>query len=94
MSFTIENVKSFKIPLATLYLEAQKIDDVVTIHQVLKTVWDFPFATFASFFALISSLFHLIVYLNKDSYIKGLRKGINEFRWYEYSISSSLMISN
>jgi len=40
----------------------------------------------------MSAFAHMIVLLNKERYITDLRKGINYFRWYEYSISSSLMI--
>ena len=40
----------------------------------------------------MSAFAHMIVLLNKERYITDLSKGINYFRWYEYSISSSLMI--
>jgi len=51
-----------------------------------------PFATVTTFFALMSAVAHFIVLLNKDKYLRDLRNGINYFRWYEYAISSSLMI--
>jgi len=40
----------------------------------------------------MSAVAHFIVLLNKDKYLRDLRNGINYFRWYEYAISSSLMI--
>ena len=40
----------------------------------------------------MSAFAHMIVLLNKERYITDLRKGINYFRWYEYAVSSSLMI--
>jgi len=44
-------------------------------------------------FLLLSALFHfLIAFPFKKKYRQGLAKGINVFRWYEYALSSSLMI--
>ena len=40
----------------------------------------------------MSAIAHFIVYINKKKYIEDLQKGINYFRWYEYAISSSLMV--
>jgi uncharacterized membrane protein len=44
-------------------------------------------------FPLISALAHFLIALpkNKD-YNENLKKGMNPYRWYEYSISSSIMI--
>jgi hypothetical protein len=52
-----------------------------------------PYAAMCSIFSFLSALFHLIVVLSFDSYTHGLRRGINKFRWWEYSISSSVMIA-
>ncbi|MFO0131441.1 MAG: hypothetical protein ACK52J_02605 [bacterium] len=51
-----------------------------------------PFACLVSLFAWMSSLAHFTVVFFQKKYIEDLRKGINYFRWYEYSFSSSLMI--
>ena len=40
----------------------------------------------------MSSLAHFIVLWKWDMYTADLAKGLNRFRWWEYSISSSLMI--
>ena len=45
-----------------------------------------------SYFALLSALFHGLVLFYFDRYERDLRKSLNRFRWYEYSLSSSLMI--
>jgi hypothetical protein len=52
-----------------------------------------PFAAVASIFSFLSALFHLIVIFSFDSYTQELRRGINRFRWWEYSLSSSVMIA-
>ena len=40
-----------------------------------------------------SAVAHFIVVWQKDKYAKDLQLGINRFRWFEYSISSSVMIA-
>jgi uncharacterized membrane protein len=46
-----------------------------------------------SSFPLMSALAHFLIAgpLN-DRYVKNLQKGMNPYRWYEYSVSSSVMI--
>ncbi len=44
-------------------------------------------------FPLMSALAHfLIAYPLNEKYIANLEKGMNPYRWYEYSVSSSVMI--
>jgi len=44
-------------------------------------------------FPLMSALAHfLIAYPLNDKYVTNLQKGMNPYRWYEYSVSSSVMI--
>ncbi|NLC33078.1 MAG: heliorhodopsin HeR [Clostridiales bacterium] len=57
-----------------------------------KALFDLPFGILVASFLLISALAHLIVYMSGDKYIADLKVGINKFRWFEYAISSSIMI--
>jgi hypothetical protein len=44
-------------------------------------------------FPLMSAFAHfLIAYPLNDKYVDNLKKGMNPFRWYEYAVSSSVMI--
>ena len=44
-------------------------------------------------FPLMSALAHLLIaYSLNDRYVANLKKGMNPYRWYEYSVSSSVMI--
>jgi uncharacterized membrane protein len=44
-------------------------------------------------FPLISALAHfLIAYPKNKDYVENLKKGMNPYRWYEYTFSSSIMI--
>jgi len=60
-----------------------------------KDLFELPFGIFVALFLLISALAHAIISIPKktnDIYNADLKKGINKFRWFEYSISSSIMI--
>lgn len=46
----------------------------------------------AASFLLLSALAHLLVVIFFKKYIADINKGINVFRWYEYALSSSVMI--
>lgn len=44
-------------------------------------------------FSLISMIFHILIATTwYDKYVAGLKKGMNKYRWFEYSLSASLMI--
>lgn len=54
--------------------------------------WQFPFVAYTTLFALMSAMAHGATLLWWDKYTSDLAKGLNRFRWWEYAISSSLMI--
>ncbi|KAJ3331163.1 hypothetical protein HDU93_009917 [Gonapodya sp. JEL0774] len=84
----VPRLKNFKTPLVTTFTDW----DSGYPRAGLQERGLFPFVPVVSGFAFLSSLFHLIVLLSYRTYLKDLRKGINKFRWIEYSFSSSLMI--
>jgi hypothetical protein len=54
-----------------------------------------PFFVLVASFLLISAIAHAIISLPKktnDIYNADLERGINRFRWFEYALSSSVMI--
>ena len=57
-------------------------------------VFALPFGILVAVFLLLSALAHFAVSLPKvnEIYNRGLAEHINPFRWYEYALSSSLMI--
>jgi hypothetical protein len=91
VSLNVEKVANFK---PTIYSYFLKFDSTsMKLVTDVKELFELPFALCVSVFLLLSALFHfIIVYCNKK-YIKDLEKGINKFRWYEYALSSSLMIT-
>lgn len=57
-----------------------------------KELFDLPFGIMVASFLIISAIAHGIVYIMSDKYFADLKNGINKFRWFEYAISSSIMI--
>ena len=63
-----------------------------SLEPASKTLFELPFGMLVASFLLISALAHAIIYFSGETYLNGIRKGINKFRWFEYAISSSIMI--
>ncbi len=88
----IERFASFKLPIWSYFLkfDTQQMRLVTEANKL----WDFPFAVFVPVFLFMSAIAHFIIVApgSNYKYNQDLEKGINRFRWYEYSLSSSLMI--
>ena len=88
----IDKISAFKIPIRSYFLTF----DTTQMRLVTDTkeLWDFPFGIAVSMFLFLSALAHFIIISpwGNKIYNRDLEKGINRFRWYEYAISSSLMI--
>jgi hypothetical protein len=83
--------EAFTIPVIGNYLEFILGEGLVLTNT--DTLFELPFLPMTASFLLLSALFHfLIAFPFKKKYRQGLAKGINVFRWYEYALSSSLMI--
>lgn len=82
----------FSLPVNTSYL---KFDvQSLTLQPLLENVEDLRVGYLVALFLLLSSIAHFVISLPKvyEWYIANLKKGINYARWYEYAISSSVMI--
>lgn len=92
-ALSIEKITAFKLPVFSNFLKF----DTTAMRLVTDTkkMFDVPFAICVALFLFLSALFHFIIVAPKsnDIYNRNLEKGINPFRWYEYSLSSSLMIT-
>jgi hypothetical protein len=79
-----------KIPVITRFFT----DTPDGIRPMSETLFEFPIALIAPIFLLISAIAHLLIsapfYIQR--YEQNIAKGINPPRWWEYSISSSLML--
>jgi hypothetical protein len=79
-----------KIPIVTRFFD----QTAEGIQPVTQTLFEFPIALIAPIFLLLSASFHF--YIASPFYIRryeqNIKNGINPLRWWEYSISSSLML--
>ena len=92
-ALSIQKIADFKPPVFSNFLTFEPT--LMRLVTDNKKIFDVPFAVGVSLFLFLSALFHFIIILPKtnDIYNNSIKKGINPFRWYEYSLSSSLMIS-
>lgn len=87
--FFILNAET-KIPVITRFF-TQTADGIAPVSELL---FEFPIALIAPIFLLLSAIAHLLIsspfYVHR--YEQNIEKGINPPRWWEYAISSSLML--
>lgn len=84
------NIAQFRPTIVQYYLDYDFITQSLFLNQ--RSLFELPFATLVGVFLLLSALAHALVVLFKKRYISDLEKGINQFRWFEYALSSSIMI--
>lgn len=83
--------QTFTIPVIGNYLKFEP--GLGLVLTPTDTLFELPFLQLTASFLLISGIFHFIIaFPYKDKYVADLKKGINKLRWYEYALSSSLMI--
>ena len=92
-STVIQTISEFKPTITQLYLQYNTTTQSLEI--AMKNLFDLPFGVFVALFLLLSAIAHALISLPKKTnaiYNADLEKGINRFRWYEYALSSSIMI--
>jgi hypothetical protein len=55
-------------------------------------LFDLSFGILVTFSLLNSAIAHDMIVLNKGRFIVDLKMGLYRFRWFEYALSSSIMI--
>lgn len=82
----------FSLPINTNYLKFNASSQ--TLEPLLEKVIDLKIGPIVALFLFLSALAHFMISTPRiyEWYIRNLRKGINYARWYEYSLSSSVMI--
>jgi hypothetical protein len=83
---------SFSLPVTTSFLTFNA--DLGKLWPVTSTVVELPFGIMVAVFLLLSAAAHFIIVSPGTFgwYVNNLKKGINYARWYEYSLSASVMI--
>lgn len=93
LAIFVKQIADFKPGITTTYLAYEQT--INTLVATTKTLFDLPFGIFVSLFLFISAFFHFLVSVPKkvnNYYNRGLEANINVFRWYEYALSSSIMM--
>ena len=81
----------FSRPITSEYLVFDESTE--TLVNSSRVLFDFEFVYGVAAFSLLSMVFHLLIAtVFFKNYVKNLKKGINKYRWFEYSLSASLMI--
>lgn len=86
----IQKISEFQPTIVQFYLYFNP--ETRSLEPAAKELFQLPFGVLVASFLLISALAHGIIYLNSSKYLDGLKKGINPYRWFEYALSSSIMI--
>ncbi len=81
----------FSLPVTRSFLEFDPLTE--TLEPATVTMFNLRIGPIVASFLFISAIAHfLIATVLYEKYVANLKKGINKYRWYEYSISASVMI--
>lgn len=86
----IQKIGEFQPMITQFYLRFNP--ETKSLETASKELFQLPFGILVASFLLISALAHSLIVLRSETYFKDLQKGINRFRWFEYALSSSIMI--
>ena len=88
--FALSN--DFTLPITTSFLNFNT--ETQSLQPTTETVINLPLGPLVALFLLISAIAHFVIAspLAFGWYVRNLRKGINYARWFEYSVSASVMI--
>jgi len=96
LGFILTDLGNFKMTVYQHYLEfVETVPGQGYLAFARTEVFTLPFFVLVASFLLISALAHGLISIPKklnDMYNKDLSNGINRLRWFEYALSSSVMI--
>jgi len=89
-SQAVNSIRDFKKDITLAY---QDFDEVTrSLTTVSRSVSNVQIGVMAAVFLLMSCVAHVICLVRFKAYIKEINQGINVVRWYEYALSSSVMM--
>ncbi len=92
-STVIQKIGEFKPMITQNYLFFNTTTQ--SLELTSSNLFELPFGVLVAVFLLLSAVAHALISLPKklnNKYNADLQKGINQFRWFEYALSSSVMI--
>ncbi|MFO8050811.1 MAG: heliorhodopsin HeR [Thermoplasmatota archaeon] len=79
------------VPVTRGFLDYDPVEK--SLFPASTEMFEIPLGTLIAAFLFISSIAHLLIGTGLyKRYVKDLKRGMNRYRWYEYSISASVMI--
>lgn len=89
----VERIRDFTIPLSRSYLQVVN-ETSGALESVSTGAGNIQLGAATSVFLFLSALAHFIVWspMYFERYSKEIKSGINTARWWEYALSSSVMI--
>ncbi len=92
--FVISSINpAFQIIITQNFLNFDTVNQRLFLDS--KPLFELPFGIMVGVFLLLSALAHALISFPKkinEMYNKDLLKGVNKLRWFEYALSSSVMI--
>lgn len=88
--FVLTDLTEFEPRIIAYHMDLNDNFELITTS---KTLFRLPFALVTTGFLFLSAGFHFLVYFSEEKYLKGIKLGYNSYRWVEYALSSSLLIS-
>lgn len=89
-STVIQKIAEFHPTITQTYLRFNP--ETRSLEAAGKELFTLPFGVLVASFLLISAAAHGVIVLFSKKYFADLQQGINRFRWFEYALSSSIMI--
>ncbi|MFA5741290.1 MAG: heliorhodopsin HeR, partial [Candidatus Izemoplasmatales bacterium] len=89
----IQKIAEFQPVITQIYLTYNPLTQ--SLEPMSRDLFTLPFGIMVASFLLISAVAHALISIPKklnELYNADLEKGINKFRWFEYALSSSIMI--
>ncbi|MBE0600141.1 MAG: heliorhodopsin HeR, partial [Firmicutes bacterium] len=89
----IQKISEFSPTITHVYLTFNP--ETQTLESTSRALFQLPFGILTGVFLLLSALAHALISVPRklnDIYNRDLQLGINKFRWFEYALSSSIMI--
>jgi hypothetical protein len=83
--------RDFSLPISVSFLQFNQ--QTQTLDPASKVAFDLSLPALLAAFFFLSAFFHLLIAtVYREKYEKNLALGINKARWWEYSISASVMM--
>jgi len=90
LALTVDVFKDFR---PTVFGRFFEVSGNGTYGPGTQELFTLPFGIMVALFLLLSALFHFLISGPfKKQYLSSIDQGINQLRWYEYALSSSIMI--